>query len=77
MVSSQLTYPAQPHMEGSVFRLEEVDIGKQSYFMDSLARPGGVMARVLPTSPLRWGFPRWQVCYPTTDWPFGFPEVPW
>lgn len=41
MVSSQLTHPAQPQMEGSVSRMEEVDIGKQSYFMGSLARLGG------------------------------------
>lgn len=41
MVSSQLTYLTQPHMEGSVSRLEKLDIGEQSYFMGSLARLGG------------------------------------
>lgn len=39
--SEKRTYPTQLHMEGSVSRLEEFDIGEQSYFIGSLARLGG------------------------------------
>lgn len=39
--SEKRTYPTQLHMEGAVSRLEELDIGEQSYFMGSLARLGG------------------------------------
>lgn len=39
--SEKRTYLTQLHMEESVSRLEEVDIGEQSYFMGSLARLGG------------------------------------